>query len=313
MEDMQLTITKEKQSPTEGRFVLGPLPTGYGVTLGTSLRRVLLSSLPGGAITEVRIAGVSHPFTALKGVKEDVVEMLLNLKKIRFTLSGDGPFEATVEVKGKKSVSAEDMKVSSEVKVATPKAKIATLTDSSSKLSLNLLIEKGTGYRPAEDRESGKVGVIPLDAVFSPVVNVSFTVEETRVGRETNLDRLVLDVTTDGTIAPAFALEEAAKTLTSYFGKIAGEKEAKPKKAAKATDIKEDTSDKVSDEVRKMAIADLKVSPRTLNTLEDGGIKTVGGLLQKSAEELTAMKGFGATGLKEIQKSLTKLGASLKE
>lgn len=312
MEDTQLTITKEKQTATEGRFVLGPLPSGYGVTLGTALRRVLLSSLPGGAITEVRIQGVSHPFTALKGVKEDVVEMLLNLKKIRFTLSGDGPYEATLEAKGKKAVTAENMEVSSEVKVATPKAKIATLTDSSAKLSLNLLIEKGTGYRTAEEGESGKVGVIPMDAVFSPVLNVSFTVEEARVGRRTNLDRLVLDITTDGTITPADALEESGKTLTSFFGKIAGEKEAKPKKDAKAAAVREEVS-KVGEDVRKMTIAELKVSPRTLNTLESGGVKTVGGLLQKSIEDLIAMKGFGATGLKEVQKSLTKLGASLKE
>jgi len=312
MENLDLTITKEKQTPTEGRFVLGPLPSGYGVTLGTSLRRVLLASLPGGAITEVRIAGVSHPFTALKGVKEDVVEILLNLKKIRFTLKGEGPYEATVEVKGKKGVTAENIEVSSEVKVMTPKAKIATLTDSSAKLSLNLLIEKGTGYRPAEEGETGRVGVIPLDAVFSPVLNVSFVVEEARVGRRTNLDRLVLDVTTDGTMAPAEALEAAAQTLTAYFGKIAGEKEAKPKKSGKAASPKEEAS-AVGEDLRKMTIAELKVSPRTLNTLEAGGIKTVGGLLQKSAEDLTTLKGFGATGLKEVQKSLAKLGAALKE
>lgn len=249
MEAVDFAIRKEKETQEQGRFVIEPLPAGYGTTLGTALRRVLLSSLPGGAVVEVRIQGVSHPFTTLKGVKEDVVELLLNLKKVRFSLRGAGPYEATLEAKGKKAVTAADIKSSSEVQVANPDLRIATLTDKEAKISLALTIEEGTGYRSAEERGGGKVGVIPMDSIFSPVTRVGYWVEGTRVGRKTNYERLTLEVETDATIKPSEAVSAAAEILRDDFGrlilpkalgKVTTKKETKPeKKTVKKTSKKE--------------------------------------------------------------------------
>lgn len=235
-------IKKEKETADAGRFVIEPLPSGYGTTIGTALRRILLSSLPGGAVAEVRFSGVPHPFTTIKGVKEDVVELLLNLKKVRFIVHGDGPYEGTIAVKGKKTVTAGDIKISSEATVANPDLKIASLTDKNAELSATLLVEKGVGYKPAEERVGGKVGVIPLDSVFSPVVKVGFWIEETRVGRKANIDRLIMEVVTDGTIKPSAALSESAEILRTYFERFSslrpvkepsGEVASKTKKVAK--------------------------------------------------------------------------------
>lgn len=314
MDLKDLQIKKEKETKDSGVFVIEPLPSGYGITLGTALRRVLLSSLPGGAISEVRIQGVSHPFTTVKGVREDVVEIILNLKRVRFQIRGDGPFEGTLEAKGKKELTAKDIKVSSEVVVANPSAKIATLTDKSSKLSINLVVERGVGYRSAEERESDKVGVIPMDSVFSPVTNVSFSVEGARVGRRTDLDRLVVNVATDETIKPSQALEEAAKILQGYFARISGmETAGKKEKPAKAKETEKESTPEAPEEVRKTLVSDLGLSPRTLNTLEEASIKSVGGLLQKTEEDLLDIKGFGEAGLKEVVKALKKLDVALKE
>ena len=236
MESLDFEIKTEKENAGLGRFIIEPLPEGYGVTLGTALRRVLLSSLPGAAVAEVHIQGVTHPFTTVKGVREDVVELLLNLKKVRFTLRGEGPFEGTLEVKGKKAVTAGDIKTSSEVAIVNPDLKIATLTDKDSKLSLSLIVEKGVGYKPSEERERGKVGVIPLDSIFSPVVKVAFWTEGARVGRKTNFERLILEITTDETLKPSRALGQAAESLRNHLERIAtsfppAKISAQPKKA----------------------------------------------------------------------------------
>jgi len=307
--DLEIKTKKEKETGESGRFVIEPLPAGYGVTLGTALRRVLLSSLPGGAISEIQIQGVSHPFTTVKGIKEDVVEIMLNLKRVRFQVKGEGPFEGTLEAKGKKEITAGDIKVSSEAKVFNPDLRIATLTEKSAKLSVSLKVERGFGYRPAEEVETGKVGVIPMDSVFSPVVNVSFSVEGTRVGRRTDLDRLVLDIETDGTIKPSEALAEASRILSGFLASVSGEEKAVPAPAKGGKEAGEGSSE----EVRKTPVSGIGLSPRTLNTLDSAGIKTVGGLIQKSAEDLAGIKGFGEAGLKEVEKSLKKMGVSLKE
>jgi len=309
MFDLEVRTKKEKETGEKGRFVIEPLPGGYGVTLGTALRRVLLSSLPGGAISEIQIQGVSHAFTTIKGIKEDVVEIMLNLKRVRFQVKGEGPFEGTIEVKGKKEITGVDIQVSSEAKVFNPDLKIATLTDKGAKLSASLKIERGFGYRQAEEVETGKVGVIPMDSVFSPVLNVSFAVEETRVGRQTGLDRLVLDIETDGTIKPSQALEEASRILSNFLASVSGKEKtarAKPKAEGEA-------GEGPAEEVRQALISEIGLSPRTLNTLESASVKTVGGLIQKSAEDLLGIDGFGLVGLSEVKKSLKKLGASLKE
>uniref|UniRef100_A0A832E0S3 DNA-directed RNA polymerase subunit alpha n=1 Tax=candidate division WWE3 bacterium TaxID=2053526 RepID=A0A832E0S3_UNCKA len=242
MENLDFGLKIEKETAEFGRFVIEPLPAGQGVTLGNALRRILLSALPGGAVAEVRIQGVSHPFSTVKGVKEDVVELLLNLKKVRFSLKGEGPYEASLEAKGKKTVTAKDIKSSSEVVVSNPNLKIASLTDKDAKLSIALVVEKGVGYKPAEEREGGRVGVIPMDSVFSPVVRVGLRTEGTRVGRKTNFDRLILEIVTDQTIKPSAALAAAAEILRDSFEKLS--LAAAPRRLVKAVSATPEKSEK---------------------------------------------------------------------
>jgi DNA-directed RNA polymerase subunit alpha len=301
-------IKKEKDTKDLGRFSIGPLPSGYGHTLGNALRRVLLSSLPGAAIAEVRFSGVSHPFTTIKGVKEDVIELILNLKKVRLTMHVDEPLEATIEAKGKKVVTAGDIKIGSGAEVVNPDLKIATLTDKSAKISARLLVERGVGYKPSEEREGSKVGVIPMDSVFSPVARVAYQVEEARRGRETDLDRIVMEVVTDGTIKPSAAVEQAASILVSYFGLLSGEK---PKKSESVSVDKEVPG--LSPKVRKQPLSELDLSTQTETILKKAGVKSIGGLLGKSEKGLLDIKGFGKRRVGEVKRELKKLGAVLKE
>jgi DNA-directed RNA polymerase subunit alpha len=192
-------ITEEEKKTNYGKFILSPLEAGYGNTLGNSLRRVLLSSLSGTAITRVKIAGVKHQFSSLKGMKEDIIEFLLNLKKVRIFYSDDKPIKASLEIKGAGEVKAKDIKIDPPGKIANPEIVLAYLNKDSS-LNVKMDVETGVGYSTSEDRKTGEVGVIPMDAVFTPVVRVNYKVEETRVGRLTNYDRLVLEIWTDGTI-----------------------------------------------------------------------------------------------------------------
>lgn len=306
----EITIKKEKESKGEGRFVIEPLPTGYGHTLGNSLRRVLLSSLPGAAIAEVSFEGLSHPFTTIKGVKEDVIELILNLKKVRFIMHVDGPLEAQIEAKGKRDVTSGDIKITAGVQVANPELKIATLTDKSAKLSARLLVEKGTGYKPSEERKGSRVGVIPMDSIFSPVTKVAYRVEETRRGRETNLDRLIIEITTDATIKPGEALEKAAALLLRYFEPLAGKKVKKEKKEGLPAEVPAKAGP--SPEIRKLSLEELNLSPQTVTILAGVGIKSVGGLLQKSGDDILAIRGFGERRLSEIERELKNLGVALK-
>lgn len=302
-----ITIKKKKETKESGHFVIGPLPRGYGHTLGNSLRRVLLSSLPGAAIAEVSFAGVPHPFTTIKGVKEDVIELLLNLKKVRFTMHTDEPLEARVEAKGKRVVTAGDIKIGSGAAVANPDLKIATLTDKSAKLSARLLVERGIGYRPSEGQEGSKVGVIPMDSVFSPVAKVAYRVEEARRGRETDLDNLVMEIETDGTIKPSEALEKAASILVSYFELFTGKK---PKVEA-GVRVKKETVGPPA-EIRKQPLSKLDLSTQTVTILTKEGIGSIGGLLSKSEKDLLAIKGFGERRVGEIKSELKKLGAVIR-
>ena len=305
----EIAIKTEKTAKEMGRFVIEPLPSGYGYTLGNALRRVLLSSLPGAAVAEVRFEGVSHPFTTIKGVEEDVIELILNLKKVRFISHVDEPLEGQIEAKGKGRVTAGDIKISAGAEVANPKLNIATLTDRSAKLSAKILVVKGFGYNPSEERKGSKVGAIPIDSVFSPVTKVAYWVEETRRGRETNLDKLIIELTTDGTIKPREALEKAATILAAYLKPITGKKlkeEIPPAEKGEKAKVP-------SPKIRKLSLSDLNLSPQIVTILSGSGIKTVGGLLRKPRKELLAIRGFGEQRLVEIDRELRKLGVALKE
>lgn len=288
-----------------GRFVIEPLDQGFGQTLGNALRRVLLSALPGAAITTVRIAGVRHPFSTLPGLKEDVIELILNIKKLRVRLFEEEGTKLTLEKTGPGEITAADFAKNPSVEVVNKDLYLGSLSDKKSRLEMELTVEKGYGYSLAEERKGSGINVIPIDAVFTPVTRVNYKVEETRVGRMTNLDKLILEINTDGTIAPRLALDEAAKTLVSYALQI-----YEPK--ALATDMSGIAiSPHVSEDVLKMTIDELDLPTRVYNSLRNGGIETVGQLLGTPRKELTSLKNVGEKSLTIIDEKLREKGVAL--
>lgn len=236
-------INTVSETEREGIFEIEGLYTGYGVTLGNALRRVLLSSLPGAAITQFKIKSVSHEFSTLPGMVEDIVEIMLNLKRIRFRILSAEPQVLTLKFKGEGEVKASEIEASAQVEVITPEAHIATLTDKNAELDMELTVEKGLGYVPAEARKSEKlpIGVIALDAIFSPVTRVNFTVENMRVEERTDYNRLRISIETDGSITPSQALRKAARILQDHFTKLGAIEatEPKPMEVPKAKEVKE--------------------------------------------------------------------------
>ena len=283
-----------------GSVVVEPLPQGYGVTLGNALRRVLLSSLPGAAITAAKISGVSHEYSTIKGVKEDVVQILLNLKSIRLKIEGDKSVKLTLDVKGPKTVTAKDIKVPNGVEIVNSDHIIATLGDNKTKLEMELTAEKGVGFRPIEDRRSSGIGTIPMDATFSPVLRVNYWVEATRVGQVTNFDKLSLELTTDGTIISNEAVKEASKILIGLFDLFAQDKKAKKKPEEKEI--------KKADVDANASIEELELSTRVTNSLKAAGIETVSQLIDTPKEELLKLKNTGSKSINDIDKKLKEKG-----
>lgn len=287
-------IKADKKESGYGKFIISPLEQGYGLTIGNSLRRVLLTSLPGYAVTTVKIAGVKHQFSSLIGMKEDIVEFVLGLKKVRFAGSSDKAVKATIEVSKAGEFSAADIKVTGGLKVVNPELVLGTL-NKGSKLEASLTIEKGVGYSPAEDRSVESIGLIPLDASFSPVKRVSYKIEETRVGRLTNYDKLILEVWTDGTIDARDALIESAKTLMSYFGQVVN-----PKKTEKA---KEEVKDDLG-LIGKLSVEEVGLPTRVANALVKAGFETVDQLAYAKKSDLVKVRNLGEKSLKIIAAAL---------
>lgn len=283
-----------------GSVVVEPLPQGYGVTLGNALRRVLLSSLPGAAITAAKITGVSHEYSTIKGVKEDVVQILLNLKSIRLKIEGEKSVKLSLDEKGPKTVTSADIKVPNGVEIVNPDLVIATLGDNKTKLEMELTAERGVGFRPIEDRRSSGIGTIPLDATFSPVLRVNYWVEATRVGQVTNFDKLSLELTTDGTLISQEAVKEASKILIGLFDLFSQDKKAKKKteeKEVKKADVDSNAS-----------IEELELSTRVTNSLKTAGIETVSQLINTPKEELLKLKNTGSKSINDIEKKLKEKG-----
>lgn len=289
------------------RFEIEALYPGYGVTIGNSLRRVLLSSLEGAAITQVKIKGVQHEFSTIPGVLEDVISILLNLKQLRFRVFTKEPQRARLKVKGEKEVKASDFQLPTQVEIANKAAPVCTLTDKKAEIDMEILIEKGVGYQPVEQRKKEKLGIgeIALDSIFTPVKKVKYSVENMRVGERTDFDRLFLEIETDGIISPEKALLKSIEILLSHFS-LLKEGLAKEEKA------KEKKEKEIEPDVSRIKIEDLKLSLRTCNALLKNNIKTVGGILRKSEESLLGLEGIGKSGVKEIKKALKKLGLELK-
>ncbi|HKQ58892.1 MAG TPA: DNA-directed RNA polymerase subunit alpha [Candidatus Eisenbacteria bacterium] len=292
-------------TPGYGKFVIEPLERGFGLTLGNALRRVLLSSLQGAAITAVRIDGVLHEFSTLPGVIEDVTELILNLKQVRLKLHGDGPKKGTFEVRGKGEVRAGNLLVDAEVEVLNPDLHIATLNKDGD-LRMEVEIDAGRGYVSADQHSQvdRPIGVIPIDSMFSPVVKCNYTVETTRLGQRIDYDRLIVEVWTDASILPSDAVAVAAKILRDHFTLFIHFEEP----------IEEEVEEEVDEErqrVRRLlerSVEELELSVRSSNCLRAAEIKSIGDLVQKSEPEMLKYRNFGRKSLKEIQDILSEMG-----
>jgi len=302
---------KPKIVKTEGNrtiFEIEGLYPGYGVTLGNALRRVLLSSLPGAAIVGVKISNVHHEFSTIPHVAEDVIEIILNLRQVRFKKFVEEPVKLFLSVKGEKEVRAKDIKATSEIEIINPEAPIATLTDKKAELEIDIEVASGLGFVPVESRKKEKleIGIIAVDSLFSPIRKVNFEVENMRVGDRTDYNRLRLDLETDGSISAQDAFLQACKSLVEQFSVLAGAEEEV------ATDV-ESADKEDDDEASKTKVEDLKLSTRTVNSLIEGGIRTAGGLAKKNESALKELEGMGEKGIGEVRKALKKLGLTLKE
>jgi DNA-directed RNA polymerase subunit alpha len=295
-------------SDTSATFAVEPLHPGYGMTLGNSLRRVLLSSIGGAAVTAFRINGVSHEFTTIKGVKEDVVALMLNLKGVRFKVYSDEPQTLTLTKKGKGVIKAKDIQANAEVEVVNPDQVIGHIDDEKANVTIELVVETGRGYRPLDEQGMGRKisDMIMMDALFTPVTRVRYKVENTRVGQMTDLDRLLITIDTDGSITPRDAFEEAAAILVNQYTALAGQTrvEAAPSLGASSTDGGDD-----ADEPAELmtSIEDLNLSARTTNALVNNDIHTIKDLLSLSEAELRDLKGFGNKALDEVKEKMAEL------
>jgi DNA-directed RNA polymerase subunit alpha len=299
-----------------GSYEIDGLYPGYGHTLGNSLRRIILSSLPGGAITSVKIDGVDHEFSTISGVKEDVINIILNLKKVRIKMLSDEPQTLTLKVKGVKEVTAKDIEMVGQVEILNPDLVIANLTDKNSELSIEMSVEKGMGYVAREVLQKNRVdiGTIALDAIFTPIRRVSYEVENMRVGDRTDFNRLKIFIETDGTITPKEALENSIEIMINQLKSIIGFKEELEVSQSEVADEKSDSSEKqeIDAELLKTRIESIGLSARTLNALSNANIRTVGGLSRKKEKDLLDVDGLGAKGIQEIRVMLAGYGITLK-
>lgn len=306
------------ETATHGQFEIDGLYPGYGHTLGNSLRRIILSSLPGAAITNVKIEGVSHEFSTIDGVKEDVLTILLNMRKVRFIVSGEESQIATLKIKGNQAVTAKDIKVPGQVTITNPDQYLFTITGGATEIEMEITIEKGIGFVAKEilHKDRVDIGSISLDATFSPILQANYDVEQMRVGDRTDFNKLKLSIQTDGTISPKEALEKSIEIMITQLKAIIGfkEEEVLPSASESNLDMMEDhQADKEAlDDVLKTRIESLDMSQRTANALVNANIRTVGGLIRKKEEDILEIAGLGAKGLDEIKSILETLGLSLK-
>lgn len=299
-------VSVDDHSKTSATFAVEPLHTGYGMTLGNSLRRVLLSSIAGAAVTAFRIQGVTHEFTSVPGVKEDVVDIMLALKGIRFKVFADEPQTLTISKKGKGPVTAGDIKTTADVEVVNANHVIATIDDAKASFDLELTVETGRGYRPVDETAQRKSSdMIAVDAIFSPVLRVRYKVENTRVGQMTDLDKLIITVDTDGTITPSDAFEEASAILVNQYTALAGQTRVEAAPTLTAEEAQDDSSE---DSAELMTpIEDLNLSARTTNALINNDIHTLKDLFSLGDAELRDLKGFGAKALDEVKDKMAEL------
>jgi len=294
-------IEIEAISERYGRFVIGPLESGYGVTVGNSLRRVLLASLPGAAITSVKVDGVHHEFSPIAGVKEDTMGLLLNLKQIRMKMQVDEPVRLRLEAQGEGIVTAADIECPSEVEIINPELHLLTLDSNDSRVEMEMIAETGRGYSPSEDRGEVAIGQLPVDAIFSPIRRIAYTVGRVRIGEITDFDQLKLDVWTDGTMPPEEAISTSARILAKHFSLVANVG------GALAEEAEEAEEEGIPARVYEMAIEELDLTVRAFNCLKRAGITKVGMILEKlekGDDEILAIRNFGRKSLDELKEAL---------
>jgi DNA-directed RNA polymerase subunit alpha len=317
MSDYTIVIPSKPKIVSEvdfsGSYEIDGLYPGYGHTLGNSLRRIILSSLPGVAVTSVKIEGISHEFSVIPGVKEDAINILLNLKRMRLNMVGSEPQTLTLKVKGVKDVTAGDIKTQGGIEILNPNLAIATLTDKNAELSMEITVEKGLGFVSKEVLQKNRVdiGSITVDAIFTPIRRVSYEVENMRIGDRTDFNRLKIFIETDGTITPKEALEKSIETMITQLKAIIGFKEEDVILSSTESEAPFQKSNTDEDSL-KTRIETLNLSARTLNALSNANIRTVGGLARKKEKDILEIEGMGAKGLTEIKEVLENFGISLK-
>jgi DNA-directed RNA polymerase subunit alpha len=297
-------VTTVNQTDTQGTFVLEPLEAGFGYTLGSCLRRVLLSSLEGAAITSIKVDGASHQFSTLPGMSEDIIELILNLKQVRIRLFSEKAAKMTLDFTGKGEVKAADIDTKGAGEIINSNLVLAHLNDAKAKLKIELTVEKGVGYTLADDKSSSELGVLPVDALYSPVLKVDYSVEPTRVGRKTNFDKLTLTITTDGTLRPEDALMQSSRLMAAFF-----------KQVFEPTFDEEivETTASPSDDVLKMSVEELDLPVRITNALKAIDIDTVEKLTSVSKSQLMKAKNLGGKSLGLISEKLSERGLTLSE
>lgn len=313
IEKPKIEIAEISEDNRYGKFICEPLERGYGTTFGNSLRRMLLSSLEGAAITSIRIDGVLHEFSTIPGVRDDVTNIVLNLKELCLKMAGNEPRIIRIDVEGEKEVTAADIICDADIEILNPDLHIATVNEDG-KLKIEMTVERGRGYVPADKNKKpdDTIGVIPIDSIFSPVKRVNYTVQDTRVGNVTDYDRLILEVWTDGSLRPEEAVSKAAGILVMHlklFQNMYGLPEEEEEEEATFPEEEEDDSSKVLD----MTIEDLDLSVRSFNCLKRANINTVADLAEKTEDDMMKVRNLGRKSLEEVKKKLEELGLTLKQ
>ena len=313
IEKPKIEIAEISEDNRYGKFICEPLERGYGTTFGNSLRRMLLSSLEGAAITSIRIDGVLHEFSTIPGVRDDVTNIVLNLKELCLKMTGNEPRIIRIDVEGEKEVTAADIICDADIEILNPDLHIATVNEDG-KLKIEMTVERGRGYVPADKNKKPEdtIGVIPIDSIFSPVKRVNYTVQDTRVGNVTDYDRLILEVWTDGSLRPEEAVSKAAGILVMHlklFQNMDGLPEEEEEEEATFPEEEEDDSSKVLD----MTIEDLDLSVRSFNCLKRANINTVADLAEKTEDDMMKVRNLGRKSLEEVKKKLEELGLTLKQ
>ena len=312
IEKPKIEIVEISEDNRYGKFVCEPLERGYGTTFGNSLRRMLLSSLEGSAITSIRIDGVLHEFSTIPGVRDDVTNIVLNLKQLCLKMAGSEPKVIRIDVEGEKEVTAADIICDADIEILNPDLHIATV-DETGKLKIEMTVARGRGYIPAErnKKPDDTIGVIPIDSIFSPVQRVNYTVQDTRVGNETDYDKLILEVWTDGSLRPEEAVSKAAGILVMHlklFQSMDGlPEEIEEEEATFPEEVEDDTS-----KVLEMTIEDLDLSVRSFNCLKRANINTVADLAEKTEDDMMKVRNLGRKSLEEVKKKLEELGLALR-